>query len=259
VLPILPDHAYGPYGVLNPRDIWLMVVLISGIGLASYIALRIAGERHGGLLAGILGGLVSSTATTVLYARRSRESEAMNRLAARVVPLTNLVPLLRIAVVAAVVQPAMLRFLLPVLLVALAAGALVAGVPLWRATREAAAPVPELRNPAEIGTAVKFGAFYALVLLATAWLSDLAGSSGLYAAALASGVADIDAITLSSLNLYGESRIPAAQALVAIALAYGSNLVFKLGVLAWFNPALALRVLWPLAATAVAGGAMLLI
>ncbi|MEX0637285.1 MAG: MgtC/SapB family protein, partial [Burkholderiales bacterium] len=66
VLPILPDRAYGPYDVLNPRQIWLMVVLISGIGLASYVALRLAGERAGVLLAGALGGLVSSTATTVL-------------------------------------------------------------------------------------------------------------------------------------------------------------------------------------------------
>jgi uncharacterized membrane protein (DUF4010 family) len=71
VLPILPDQAYGPYAVLNPRQIWLMVVLIAGIGLASYVALRVAGERGGAILAGVLGGLVSSTATTVLYARRA--------------------------------------------------------------------------------------------------------------------------------------------------------------------------------------------
>jgi uncharacterized membrane protein (DUF4010 family) len=263
VLPILPDRSYGPYGVLNPRDIWLMVVLISGIGLASYVALRIAGERHGGLLAGVLGGLVSSTATTVLYARRSRESEAMERLARSVVPLANLVPLLRIAVVAAVLQPGLLRFLLPVILAALTAGAALTALSMRHAARPRGAPLsemrPEMRNPAELGTALKFGGFYALVLLGAAWLSDLAGERGLYAAALASGLVDIDAITLSSLNLYGENRIAATQAVLAVALAYAANLVFKLGVLAWFNPALALRVVWPLAATVLAGGAMLLI
>ena len=86
VLPLLPDRGFGPYEVLNPRNVWLMVILIAGIGLASHVALRVAGERHGTILTGILGGLVSSTATTVLYARRSAESDAMRRPASVVSP-----------------------------------------------------------------------------------------------------------------------------------------------------------------------------
>ena len=253
VLPILPDRGYGPYEALNPRNIWLMVVLVSGIGLASYVALRIAGERHGVAAAGILGGLVSSTATTMLYARRSRESEAMERVAFAVVPLANLVPLARVAVFAAVLAPRILYALAPVLGAALAAGVAVAAFAIRRTEKDHAAALPESRNPAELGTALRFGALYAVVLLASAWLSDLAGERGLYAAALTSGLADIDAITLSTLNLFGEGRLPASSAVAAIGLAYVANVAFKLSVLLWFNRRVALRAFWPLAASIGAG------
>lgn len=253
VLPILPDQGYGPYEVLNPRNIWLMVVLISGIGLASYMALHIAGERRGVFLAGILGGLISSTATTVLYARRSRESEGMHRLAVAVVPLASLVPLVRIALIAAVVVPGILVHLAPVLAAALAAGLAVTAFWLRNAQAADGAPAPESRNPAELGTAIRFAAFYALVLLASAWLSDVAGSRGLYAAAVVSGLADVDAIVLSALNLFSDVRLNALQAVTAIALAYGANMVFKFGVLLWFNRRLALQVLAPFVAV-LAGG-----
>jgi uncharacterized membrane protein (DUF4010 family) len=257
VLPILPDESYGPYEVLNPRNVWLMVVLISGIGLASYVALRLVGERRGVWLTGILSGLVSSTAATMLYARRSRESEAMQRVAFTVVPLANLVPVARIGVLAAVVAPGILPTLGPVLAAALVAGLGVAALSIPRDGRSDA-PVAESRNPAELGTALRFAALYAIVLLAAAWLSDIAGSRGLYAAALSSGIVDIDPINLSALNLFGQGRLPAWNAVAAIALAYASNVAFKLGVLIWLNRVLAWRVLWPLAATLAAGGAVLL-
>ncbi len=252
VLPILPDKAYGPYEVLNPRNIWLMVVLISGLGLAGYVALRLAGERRGVLLTGILSGLVSSTAATLLYARRSRESEAMQRVALTVVPLANLVPIPRIAVLAAAVAPGILPALAPALAAALVAGIAVIALTIPRDGRSDA-PVPKSRNPAELGTALRFAGLYAAVLLAAAWLSDIAGNRGLYAAALSSGLVDIDAISLSALNLFAHERLPAHNAVIAIGLAYVANVAFKLTVLVWFNRKLAWRVLWPLAATVVAG------
>lgn len=254
VLPILPDRAFGPYEVLNPRNVWLMVVLISGIGLASHVALRLAGERHGTLLTGLLGGLVSSTATTVLYARRAGESDAMRQLAMAVVPLANLVPLARIGLIAAVVAPAILAPLLPVLGAALASGMLVLALTVRGLGARAGAPVPESRNPAELGTALRFAALYALVLLASAWLSDSAGSQGVYAAALASGLVDVDPIVLSALRLFDGARLPASGAVAAIALAYAANMSFKLAVLFSYDRRLALRVLWPMGAS-LAGGA----
>ena len=256
VLPILPDVAYGPYAVLNPRNIWLMVVLISGIGVASYVALKLAGERHGGLVAGILGGLVSSTATTVLYGRRVEEAPELRSMAAAVVPLANLVPLVRISVIALFVAPGFLPFLLPVAAGALAAGVAVTAFFLWR-TSGHAAPVPESRNPAELGVALRFAGFYALVLFVSAWLTDFAGSHGLYATAAASGVVDVDPIVLSSLNLFAVARLSPQQAVVAIAIAYAMNVLFKLGVVFWYDRRLAAQVAWPMLAT-VAGGALVL-
>jgi uncharacterized membrane protein (DUF4010 family) len=258
VLPLLPDRGFGPYEVLNPRNVWLMVVLISGIGLASYVALRVAGERHGTLLAGVLGGLVSSTATTVLYARRSAEADAMRPIAAVVVPLANLVPLARIALLTAVLAPSLLARLVPVLGAAMAAGLVVTALSMRR-SRAGSAPVPESRNPAELGMALRFAAFYAAVLLVAAWLSDVAGSHGLYATALASGLADIDPIVLSSLNLFAAARLGAPQAVAAVAIAYASNVAFKLGVLFWFDRRLALRAAWALGATVAGGAAALLL
>jgi uncharacterized membrane protein (DUF4010 family) len=256
VLPILPDRGYGPYEALNPRNIWLMVVLVSGLGLATYVALRVAGQRHGVLTAGILGGLLSSTAATFLYARRSRDSASMERVALAVVPFANLVPLARVAVIAAVVAPAILTVLLPVLGAALAAGLAVAAL-FMRGAQGGDAPLPESRNPAELGTALRFGAFYAVILVLAAWLSDVFGSRGLYAAALASGTVDIDPINLSALNLFGQGYLSAEIAVTAIALAYLANVLFKLSVLVWFNRRLAWRALWPLAATLAAGAVVL--
>ena len=258
VLPILPDRGYGPYEVLNPRDIWLMVVLVSGIGLASYVALRIAGERHGVLATGILSGLLSSTAATMLYARRSRESAGMEQLALSVVPLANLVPLGRIAVFTAVLAPGLLYALAPVLGAALAAGLGVAAFFVRRSAAGEPPPIPQSRNPAELGSALRFGALYAVVLLVSAWLSDLAGDYGLYAAALSSGLVDIDPITLSSLNLFADGQLATRSTVIAIGLAYLANVTFKLSVLLWFNRRLALRAFWPLAATIGAGAAVLL-
>jgi uncharacterized membrane protein (DUF4010 family) len=254
VLPILPDRTFGPYEVLNPRNIWLMVVLITGIGLASYVAVRVSGARHGAIVAGLMGGLVSSTATTVLYAQRSGESPEMRRLASVVVPLANLVPMVRIALIAAVLAPALLGFLAPVLGAALLCGIAVTAFSLRAAAGDGAPPVPESRNPAELGTALRFGAFYAVVLFVSAWLSDLAGSGGLYVTAMASGLADIDPIILSALNLFGGARVSPHQAVAAIALAYTANVAFKLGVTLWYDRRLAVRVLLPLGAT-IAGGA----
>lgn len=255
VLPILPDRAFGPYEVLNPRHIWLMVVLVAGIGLASYVALRVAGERHGAMLTGFLGGLISSTATTVLYAKRSRESAEIALLARVVVPLASIVPLARIALLAAVLAPALLPRLLPVLGAALVAGLAAALALLRSVQRRGAAPAPESRNPAELATAIRFGALYGIVLFVSAWLSDLAGARGFYLAALLSGLVDIDPIVLSALNLFGAERMAASAALNAVLIAFVANMAFKLALVAWYNRALAWQVSAAFAAIIAGGGA----
>jgi uncharacterized membrane protein (DUF4010 family) len=156
-----------------------------------------------------------------------------------------------------VVSPALLGRLAPALAAALVAGVAVLAASMRRGEAGEPPQPPAVSNPAEMGTALRFAALYATVLFVSAWLSDLAGSRGLYAAAGASGLVDIDAITLSALNLFGDGRVAARTATLAIWLAFAANVVFKLAVLFWYDRRLAWRTLWPLAAAMAAGGAVL--
>jgi uncharacterized membrane protein (DUF4010 family) len=257
VLPILPDRTYGPYEALNPHQIWLMVVLIAGVSLAGYIALRFAGQRYGAALLGLLGGLVSSTATTLVYARHAR-NEGMRDLAVIVIVLANLVVLVRLAIVSAVASAGVLPKLAPVLGGGLALG-LIAAFYWWRRLGSGQElPVPETSNPTELKTALGFGALYAVVLFLAAWLSDVAGRGGLYGVAFVSGLTDVDAITLSSLRLFDIGRIEAIEAVTAITIALIANIVFKLGLVFFIGGAsLAWRAASGMLAVATGAGATL--
>jgi len=230
VLPLLPDKGYDPYRVLNPHHIWLMVVLVSGVSLAGYLALRLAGPGKSLLLIGAFGGLVSSTATTLVYAREGRAQPALAPSGSVIIAISNLVVLARLAVISAVVAPGAVHVTLPVLGCGLVLGA----VPLFNRLRTAmTAPelkVLEVSNPTQLRVALGFGAIYAIVLVGSAWLSERAGSQGLYAVAVVSGLVDVDAITLSSLNLFAGGGITAAVAATAIGIAYLAAVAFKLAV-----------------------------
>lgn len=229
VLPILPNRDMGPYSALNPYQVWLMVVLISGVSLAGYVALRLVGQRYGAPLLGFFGGMVSSTATTLIYARHGQRGESMRRLAVVVILIANLVVLLRLGVVSGAVSPRILPQVLPVLLAGLVFGS-VATFFVWRRMSQGGdLPIPEISNPTEIRTALGFGVLYALVLLCASWLSDYAGSRGLYSLALVSGLTDVDAITLSSLRLFELGKLTPEQTVTAMVIAYLSNLTFKFG------------------------------
>ncbi len=235
ILPILPDHDFGPYETLNPSQTWWMVVLISGVSLAGYVALRVVGQRFGAPLLGFFGGMASSTATTLIYARHGRDVRMLN-LSVVVITIANLVVLVRLGVVCGTVAPQVLPHLLPVLFSGLLFGG-VAALYLWiRMSRGSEAlPMPEIRNPTEIKAAVSFGLLYAVVLLAAAWLSDVAGNRGLYLLAFASGLTDVDAISLSSMRLFHQDKLVAHQVVMAISIAYCSNLLFKFGMLAFIG------------------------
>jgi uncharacterized membrane protein (DUF4010 family) len=230
VLPLLPDRGYGPYAALNPRHIWHMVVLISGVSLAGYVALRLVGRDHGALLVGFFGGLVSSTATTLAYSRNARSGSEFTAQAGVVIVTANLVLLLRLAVLAAMTSPAVLGVLMPVLGAALAGGAAAFAIGMRRGHAPHELTMPPVANPAELRSALTFALLYGGVLLVVAWLDGLVGSKGVYAVALVSGLVDVDAIALSSLRLYGLGSLTAAQVSIAMVLAVLANAVFKLGV-----------------------------
>lgn len=230
ILPILPNRDFGPYQAINLAQTWWMVVLIAGVSLAGYGALRIVGQQHGAPLLGVLGGLASSTATTLVFSRHARDDAAMSKLALVVILTANLIVLPRLGVYAAVVQPGLLAPLAPVVI-----GGVLFGIGVvvfaWHGLKaHAGMPQLELRNPTEIRTAIGFGVAYAVVLLVAAALTDYAGSRGIYAISLVSGLTDVDAITLSTMRLYGMKKLSAAEATTSILIAFLANLSFKLGI-----------------------------
>ena len=237
-LPLMPDKSFGPYGALNLHHFWMMVVLISGVSLFGYAALRLIGKEHGAVLLGVFGGLVSSTATTLAYSRYvgsypEKDQQGLNRissLAATVVIAANLVLLVRLTMLAAFVAPSTLRVLAPVTISALLAGIAVAACRKRNDVTATELTIPEIKNPTELRAALVFSGIYAAVLLLSAWLVDVAGSKGMYTASLISGLTDVDAITLSSLRLYGLGSLSSAQVAISIVLAVSANSVFKLAV-----------------------------
>ena len=235
ILPILPDRNYGPYDAFNPHQAWVMVVLISGLSLAGYVALHLVKQRYGAPLLGLLGGMVSSTATSMVYARYYKNNAHMLHLSALVILIANMVVLVRLAVESAVVSPGIVPHLLPVLATGLVFG--LAGTLIrWNKLQSSKElPLPQTSNPTELHAALGFGLLYAVVLLCSAWLSDIAGSRGLYAVALVSGLTDVDAITLSSLHLLDLGKLNENAVVTSISLAYLSNLMFKFGLVVFIG------------------------
>jgi uncharacterized membrane protein (DUF4010 family) len=231
ILPIAPDRTYGPYAVLNPRHIWLMVVLIVGISLGGYIVYKFWGERAGLVLGGILGGLISSTATTVSYAKRTKAAPASANLAAIVIMTASAVVFARLLLELLTVAPAFfivaLRPLAVMLLVLTALSLLV-----WWRSRNEPHTMPEQENPSELKAALFFGLLYAAVLFAVAAMKERFGSQGLYLVAVLSGLTDVDAITLSTAQLVNGGRLEANSGWRVILLAALSNLLFKAGAVA---------------------------
>ncbi len=243
VLPVLPDEGYGPYGQLNPYKIWLMVVLTAGLSLAGYITLRLAPQAGAVPLLGLLGGLVSSTATTLVFSRKVRDDAKHADSALAIISIANLVVLLRIGVLAGILAPHALPVIAPVLAAGLVAGAILPlrGVLRLRRSRSA---VPEFDNPTDLGHALLFGAVFAVVLVVSAAVHDRAGAMGVYAVSAISGLADMDAIAISTFNLFSGGQLDAPQATVALVIALCSNMAFKTGLaLVIGGRALA----WPLA------------
>lgn len=231
VLPVVPDETYGPYGVWNPRHIWLMVVLIVGLSLGGYLAYRFLDQRRGTLAAGFLGGLISSTATTVSAARSARTDESV-RAATVVILLASSVSFARVLVEIAVVAGPDFWRLSPAIIVLMTL-TLAIGMFMWRRIGRASKSGDDMANPSRLSAALLFAAMYALVLLAVAWAKTTPlGAAGVYAVAAVSGLTDMDAITLSTANLAHQQQVETTDAWKAIVIASMANLVFKGGIVA---------------------------
>jgi uncharacterized membrane protein (DUF4010 family) len=228
ILPVLPDRTFGPYDVLNPRDVWLMVVLVVGVSLAGYLAQRLLGSHVGAVAAGLLGGLVSSTATTIGFSRRTKSQPGFESMALMIVLLAITVLHARVIVeIAAVGQGVFGRIAPPV--ATAGAGALLLAVVAWTRTRRKDTPPATAKNPAELATALYFAGLYALVLLAVAAGREHFGESSTYVVAALSGATDMDAITLSTTRLANADQLDPDVAWRAILVASIANALFKVG------------------------------
>jgi uncharacterized membrane protein (DUF4010 family) len=227
ILPILPDRGFGPYEALNPYNIWLMVVMISAINLVGYVILKIAGQHWGGPVIGILGGIVSSTATTLSFSRYTRDKPELSMIGAVVVSLASTTVLIRMAFLIGIIHAELLNVMMLPLLAMFFCGLLPVFF-VWKKAAKHDAPPPETRNPAELKQALLFGLIYAIVILAVSAGKEYFGNKGVYIVSLVSGLTDVDAITLSNSRLAAQSALAHSQAAISILIAYVSNLVFKL-------------------------------
>jgi uncharacterized membrane protein (DUF4010 family) len=229
ILPVLPNQGYGPYNALNPYNIWLMVVMISAINLVGYVILKIVGQRWGGPVLGILGGIVSSTATTLSFSRHAKNNPGFSLMGAVVVSLASAVVLIRMAVLVGIIHAQLLtKLVLP--LSAMFCVGLAAVIIVWKRTDTQETPTFETNNPMELRQALLFGMIYAVVLLGVSAGEYFFGNKGVYLVSLISGLTDVDAITLSNARIASKGALASDQAAISILIAYVSNLFFKLAV-----------------------------
>lgn len=226
LLPILPDRPVDPWGAINPREIWLFAIVMAAVSFAGYWAVKLVGERSGIAVAGLAGGLASSTATTLTLARMSKAAGGGETLLAGGILFAGAVMFVRVAAIAAAVQPSLLPSLAPPVIGA-ALAFLVMGFILVRRGGDSAAQAGlKLDNPFELATVLKFSAFVAVVMAVTTIVNAWVGAAGTYVVAAASGLADVDAITLSMARLAG-GTIDHGTATLAITLAAAVNSVVK--------------------------------
>ncbi len=198
ILPILPDETYGPLNVLNPRDIWMMVTLIVGISVVGYFVYKWVGKKAGMISNGILGGIISSTATTVSYARNAAANKGVSKTAAFVILASVTISIIRVIIEIGFVVPEKFgQLILPFVLLFLIMTVLTLLLYYLIARDNSHEDMPEPKNPAQFKSAVIFGVLYGAILLAVAFAEEKFGQEGLYIVSIIGGLAKKDAITLS--------------------------------------------------------------
>lgn len=227
-LPTMPNRQIGPYGGINPRDIWLIAITLASLSFAGFVAVRALGERRGVLVASTLGGIVSSTAVIFANARAAVARPEGARVLAAGVALATAVSLLRVLAIALVLNPVV------ALLVAapLVAAALTALGCAWLATRgregaRVAAPEFSLSNPFGFLSIIAMALTMGVVIFLGRLLAQTMGASGAITVALVSGVFDVDAMTVSMTRLV-PGTLDASTSALAILLGVGSATLGKL-------------------------------
>jgi uncharacterized membrane protein (DUF4010 family) len=227
VLPLLPSGPYGPLGGVRPRELWALVLFFSGLSFAGYVARRLAGPGHGYIVTGLLGGLVSSTNVTFTFARSSRVQQTVESALAFGAVAANAMLYPRVLVATAILNPAVVRPLLPYLVPPAAVALLVAVIGLRRSSPSHGSDVPE-RNPLQLTAALQMAVLFQVVLMVVHAARQLWGASGVFTSAAVLGITDVDALTVSMARDVGQTVSPYVAA-TAIAIGVLSNTAMKLG------------------------------
>jgi len=258
ILPILPNQTYGPYDVLNPREVWLMVVLIVSLSMIGYIIYKVLDKDSGTIANGLLGGLISSTATTVTFSRRTNEMPKAARLAAFIIMTASAVSIVRVLVEVSVVSPQSIKTIAPPLIAEFVFMVLVCtGLYFYNRNKETQ-ELPEPNNPAQLKSALVFGFLYAFILLAVAAAKDYFGESGLYIVSFISGLTDVDAITLSLSQSLNQGNLDSQLAWKLMLVAALSNLIFKGGMASVLGTKSLSKYVWIVFALSIVFGVFLI-
>ncbi|PWE18491.1 hypothetical protein DDZ18_02480 [Marinicauda salina] len=236
-LPLLPDRALDPWGAFNPRQLWLLTILLAGASFAGYVALRLFGPRRGLFIGGLAAAAVSSTAMTLDLARRTRAREAPTRLATAVAAAGNAVMIGRVFIFLAIFgQPALVMAGPPLLAAALlSAGLSVAFA--WRAKPETPdSTFQKLGNPLDLRFVLQVGAVLAAIIALARLAQHFFGGAGLLALAATAGLVDVDAVTLAVASMVRDGT-SAELGAAAVLLAVGVDTVSKAGLALIFGRA----------------------
>jgi uncharacterized membrane protein (DUF4010 family) len=227
VLPLLPDVVWGPWGGVNPRELWIIVLIFCAVNYGGFLLQRWVGASRGYALMGLLGGLVSSTAVTLQFARRSRTEPTLSRSLGLGIVAACTVLILRVAVVTMVLsRPVALR-LVPYLAPPFVVGVGVVALVLWRQSASSdTAPADQLASPLRIGTALQLALAFQIALFAINISQDVFGAIGVLGSAFLLGLTDMDALTFSMARL-GRETAGAALAAQAIAVGMLANTLLK--------------------------------
>lgn len=236
ILPLVPDRGFGPLEAFNPYKIWLMVVLISGLGFIGYVAVRLLGTRAGITVTGLAGGLASSTATTLALTRNSRDTPELAGTLAMGIVIANTVMLGRIAVIILALNQALFRVLLiPLLIMALPTTLYLLWAIFFSRRGRHEVDIPELRNPLSLKLAIKFALLYGLIVFLLKAVAVWGGGVGFYPVAFLSGLTDMDAIALSLTNEASAGNLIHAVAARGVLIGGIANTLFKTGFAVWLG------------------------
>ncbi|WP_280586819.1 MgtC/SapB family protein [Halorubrum sp. Boch-26] len=232
VLPALPNRPLDSLYGLNPRFIWLMVVFVTGLGFGAYVLAQFLKPEQSIAVTGVIGGFVSSTATTVSMAEKTVENETLYHVCAFAVVTASIVMFPRALIEVAVVNPTLLPSVAIPLGVMTVVGIVAAGTLYWLTTSDETIEPGELKNPFRLQPALLFGVVFAVVLLVSEHAHEWLGTSGVYATAFLSGLADVDAMTITLSKLAAEGTISTRVATTGIVIAAIANTLVK-AALAW--------------------------